>query len=195
MTFFQDTQDTMTHLLTEVKHNADLQRQVVQRDVANGIGSLLSALSVGATFLLLIAIFLFFVCMALAHLLGEALGSMAAAYAIIGAVVMALLGIVYACRDRWIKQPIMRIAQGTIGKTASDAPTEELKQQLYTSRSRIAEQVQELRESYDAPATRFERMTRMATLGFKLFEGYRLGQGLVRSISAMFGGKRKKYRR
>lgn len=195
MTFFKDTQDTMTHLLTEVRHNADLQKQVVQRDVANGIGSLLSALSIGAAILLLANTFLFFACMALAHVLGEALSSMAAGYAIMGGIVITFLGIVYACRDKWIKQPIMGIVQNTIGKTTSNATTEELRQQLLESRQRIGEQVQELRESYEAPTNHFEKMTRMATLGFKLYEGYRLGQGLIKSIGAVFGGKKRKSRR
>lgn len=195
MIFFKDTQDTMTRLLTEVRRNADLQKQVVQRDAANGIGSLLSALSIGAAILLLANTILFFVCMALAHVLGEALGSMAAGYAIIGGIVAVLLGIVYARRDRWIQQPIMNVVQRTIGKTTSNAPTEELRQQLMESRENIVEQVRELRDSYDAPANRFEKMTHMATMGFKLYEGYRMGQGLVRSVSAVFGGKRKKPRR
>ncbi|MDE5981226.1 MAG: hypothetical protein K2F69_05315 [Bacteroidaceae bacterium] len=195
MTFFKDTQDTLTHLLTEVRHNADLQKQVVQRDVANGIGSLLSALSIGAAILLLANTFLFFACMALAHILGESLGSMAAGYAIMGGIVMMFLGIVYAYRDKWFKRPIMNIVQNTIGKTASNATTEELRQQLSESRQRIGEQMQELRESYEAPTNHFEKMTRMATLGFKLYEGYRLGQGLIKSIGTVFGSKKKKSRR
>lgn len=195
MTFFRDTQDTMTHLLTEVKHNASLQQQVVQRDVANGIGSLLSALSIGATIFLLANTVLFFACMALAHVLGEAIGCMAAGYAIIGGIVVVFLGVVYACRDRWIKQPIMNVVQRTIGKTASDTPTEELRQQLLDSRQRISDQVQELKDSYEAPASRFEKMARMATLGFRLFEGYRMGQGLMRSIGTVFGGGKRKSRR
>lgn len=195
MTFFKDTQDTMIHLLTEVKRNADLQKQVVQRDVANSIGTLLSTLFIGVVVLLLVNTIFFFACVALAHVLGEALGCMAAGYAIVGGGVLVVLCIVYVCRNRWLRRPIMSMVQFSIGNTDSDVPTEELRQQLYDSRENIAKQVRELKESYDAPAGRFEKMARMATLGFRAYEGFRMGRGLLKSFSAVFGGKKKKKRR
>lgn len=195
MTFFKDTQDTLTHLLTEVRHNAGLQKQVIQRDVANGIGALISTLFIGVAILLLASIIFFFACVALAHVLGDALDCMAVGYAIMGGTAFIIMGIIYACRDKWIRQPIMKMVQDTIGKTAGDTPTEELRQQLYDSRRRIAEQAQGLRETYEAPANRFEKMAWLATLGFKLYEGFRLGRGLMNSVGAVFGGKKRKSRR
>ena len=195
MTFFKDTQETMNHLLSEVRHNADLQKQVVLRDTASGIGTVLSALFIGLAILLLAGFVFFFACVALAHIIGNAMDCMAAGYAIVSGIVLVVLIIVYTCRNRWIKRPIMNVMRNAIGDADNTTPTEELRQQLCDSRQRIAEQMYELKESYNAPASRFDKMARMATLGFRAYEGVRMGRGLMKSFKAVFGGKKKKARR
>lgn len=195
MTFFKDTQDTMNHLLSEVRHNADLQKQVVLRDTASGIGTVLSALFIGLAILLLAGFVFFFACVALAHIIGNAMDCMAAGYAIVSGIVLVVLIIVYTCRNRWIKRPIMNVMRNAIGDADNTTPTEELRQQLCDSRQRIAEQMHELKESYNAPASRFDKMARMATLGFRAYEGVRMGRGLMKSFKSVFGGKKKKLRR
>ncbi len=191
MMLFEDTQKTMTDLLLEIKRNANLQKQVTQRDIASSIGSLLSTITIGAILLLLAGIALLLLCIGLAHLIGNATDSMTTGYACTALLVVVLLCVIYANRNRWIKHPIMRLVNNSIGKTASDASTDELRRQLNESRRQIGRHIQQLKSPASTPINRFGRFTQWASWGISAYKGYRLGASLFNSIGSLFSNKKK----
>ncbi len=191
MMLFEDTKRAMGDLILEVGQYADLQKQAAQRSTAKAVARLISTVTIGAVMLLLLAATLFFLCFALAWLLGQLLGSMPLGFAIVGGVLLLVLLLVWANRTRWIALPIHALVKSIVNPAETADTPQQLTQKLERSRKSIQSQMQQLRHPPKAHTGR-ERMTRWVDLGYTAYEAFRLGSSLLAVRGLLSRGKKRK---
>ncbi len=194
MKLFEETQRLMSNLAAEGRVYATLQKKAVQKDLTEGLSQLLSSLAVAFVVILLASITLMFACVGLAFLIGQCLGSTALGFAIIGGIFCLLLLVVYLKREAWIIASIRLLVNSTVGRGTTDESREQLNQQIQESKQRMQNAMQQLTSSESAPATGIQRLTRWAGWGYTLFQGVRMGTALASTLSALFGGRKRRRR-
>ncbi len=190
MKLFEDTQRLMTDLAAEGKTFALLQKKAMQKDIAEGLSQLLGTLAVAFVVILLASIALMFICVGLAFLLGQWLGSAAMGFAVMGGAFSLLLMTVYLKRETWIVAPLHMLVNSTVGKGASEESREQLVQQMAESRQRMCDTLQQLKSPDATPTNGIQRLTRWAGWGYTLFQGVRMGTALASTLSSLFGGRK-----
>ncbi len=95
-------------LLLEFKKYLELQKEFVRLDAAEKVTVILSVVLIVAVLLLLGSIVLLFLTLALAHYLGDVLGSPSLGFGLISAFVLLLAVVFYFNRDRMVVQPMAR---------------------------------------------------------------------------------------
>ena len=95
-------------LFTEVKCYLELQKKYIAMETAEKLTILLSTVAIAVTCLTLGAMILFFTSFALAYWIGEAVGSLAFGFAVIGIALALLLILFYCKRGKWVIQPLAR---------------------------------------------------------------------------------------
>ena len=96
-------------LWVETKNYLELQKEYLKLDTAEKLTVLLSAVATAAVCLVLGAMALFFLLFTLAVWIGVLAGNEVLS---MGLVLLLLMAIVYACRKRWIIQPLSRLIVG-----------------------------------------------------------------------------------
>jgi len=104
--------DNLQSLWTEIKHYLELQKQYILMDTAEKLTVLLSAVAVAVLCLTLAAMALFFLLFTLATWIGHIVGNPAIGFLVMGFILLLLTVVVYACRKRWIVQPLSRLVVG-----------------------------------------------------------------------------------
>ena len=99
-------------LWVETKNYLELQKEYLKLDTAEKLTVLLSAVATAAVCLVLGVMALFFLLFTLAVWIGVLAGNEVVGYLSMGLVLLLLMAIVYACRKRWIIQPLSRLIVG-----------------------------------------------------------------------------------
>jgi len=107
-----DYTDNLQSLWAEIKNHLELQKQYLMMDTAEKLTVLLSAVAIAVVCLTLGAMALFFMLFALASWFGQLIDNLFVGHLIMGALLLLLMGIFYACRKRWIIQPLSRLVVG-----------------------------------------------------------------------------------
>ena len=104
--------ENIQSLWVETKNYLELQKEYLKLDTAEKLTVLLSAVATAAVCLVLGAMALFFLLFTLAVWIGVLAGNEVVGYLSMGLVLLLLMAIVYACRKRWIIQPLSRLIVG-----------------------------------------------------------------------------------
>lgn len=113
--------ESIGKLFLEFKKYIELQKEYVKLDAAEKLTVMLSAIITVAVLLILGSITLLFLTFALAYFLGDVLGSLPIGFGIIAILVLILMGIFYAKRNRFVIQPLARfITQLLLTKEKED---------------------------------------------------------------------------
>lgn len=99
--------DTLTSLYKEIKKYVELQGQYIKLDLIEKLTILLSTLILILLMIILCMMAFFYFSFMLVYVLADYVGSIIASYAIIGAVVLLIAGIIYYYRKPLIFQPMV----------------------------------------------------------------------------------------
>lgn len=100
--------ESIGKLLLEFKKYLELQKEFVKLDATEKMTVILSAILIVTVLLLLGSIVLLFLTFALAHYLGDVLGSLSLGFGLISAFILLLTVIFYLNRNRMVIQPMAR---------------------------------------------------------------------------------------
>jgi len=104
--------NSLQSLWTEAKNHLELQKQYLMMDTAEKLIVLLSAVAIAVVCLTLGAMALFFLLFAIAAWISQIAGNAFVGFLVMGAILLLLMVIAYACRKRWIIQPLSRLVVG-----------------------------------------------------------------------------------
>lgn len=99
--------DTLTSLYKEIKRYIELQGQYIKLDLVEKLTILLSTLILILLMIILCMTAFFYFSFMLVYVLADYIGSIIASYAIIGALVLLIAGIIYYYRKPLIFQPMV----------------------------------------------------------------------------------------
>ena len=101
--------ESLQTLWQEVKSHLEKEKQYLAMDAAEKLIVLLSSIAIAAVCLLLGAMALAFLLIALALLIGQLMGCMAAGFLTMGGLSLVLMAVAYRKRHAWITQPLARL--------------------------------------------------------------------------------------
>lgn len=99
--------ETIAQLIEVIKHYIGLQSEYVKLDVIDKVVRLLTMTAIVTVFGILLVLALIFFSAAAAHALSCAIGSLAGAYAIVGAVYLIVLFVIVRLRKKIIERPLV----------------------------------------------------------------------------------------
>lgn len=99
--------DTLSALYKEIKRYFELQGQYLKLDLVEKLTILLSILVLILLLVILFMMALFYFSFMLVYVIEAYVGSLIASYAIIGAIILLMAGIIYYYRKRFIFQPMV----------------------------------------------------------------------------------------
>ena len=99
--------ETLTQLITMLKHNIELRTEYAKLDVTARVVRLLGAATLAMVFVVIMLAVVLFASLAVVMWLAEYWG-MATAFAVVAAFYVVVLLLCYACRKPWIERPLTR---------------------------------------------------------------------------------------
>ncbi len=202
--FFDNGQTTeqITSLLSEARNYWQLQRKNLSLETSEVLGKLLSAMALWALIILIGALVLLFGSFALAYLLGNLLGSHVWGFAIIAAVLLLLVVLIYANRRAWIVVPIGKFIVGIFASQMTAQTSEAVALERAHVKESIGQSEAQMRQSANAlftpqPASkdRFERASRLVANGMSIYRALQIGISALTAFQTVFGLGRRKRRR
>lgn len=100
--------DTLSALYKEIKRYFELQGQYLKLDLVEKLTILLSTLLLILLLVILFMMALFYFSFMLVYVIEAYVGSLIVSYAIIGAIILLMAGIIYYYRKRFIFQPMVK---------------------------------------------------------------------------------------
>lgn len=192
---FSDTQRQMQELLQETRSYVGLQKEVLVLETRDKLSIILSHLAIAVVCLVLGGMVLLFFSFFLAYIIGQALGNVALGFACVTAFVILLLIVFWMKREAWVVRPINSLTASLFVVNDETLTSENATEKLRESRSRMSDSFGLLVNPSDkAEGTNAKSISNMVSRGFAIYEGLRLGLSIVRTMSSIFG-RRKRRRR
>ncbi len=118
----RDTKSGIAAMVNEARQYYELQKKYLRLTAAEQMTLLLSKMTIVIVMAVVGFVAFIFLGLALVHLIGATLGSMALGYAIYGLLLLALLALFYARRRKWVILPLARLMTQTFitNDTAKD---------------------------------------------------------------------------
>ena len=114
-------------------------------------------------------------------------------FACVTAFVVLLLLIFWVKREAWVVTPINKMMTALFTVEDETLTTENRTEKLRESRSRVSESFGLLVNPSDAKeGSSAANISNMLSRGFAIYEGLRLGLSVVRTLSTIFGRKRRR---
>lgn len=190
---FSDTQRQMQELLQETRSYVGLQKEVLVLETREKLSIILSRLAIAVVCLVLGGMVLLFFSFFLAYIIGQAIGNVAVGFACVTAFVVLLLLIFWVKREAWVVTPINKMMTALFTVEDETLTTENRTEKLRESRSRVSESFGLLVNPSDAKeGSSAANISNMLSRGFAIYEGLRLGLSVVRTLSTIFGRKRRR---
>lgn len=193
--FFADTQKQVQDLLLETRTFVDLQKKALLVETRDKLSIILSRLAIAVVCLVLGGMVLLFFSFFLAYIIGQSLGSTAWGFACVTGFVLLLLIVFWIMREKWVILPIDGMLHSLFTVDEKPLKAVEVSQQLGESRTRMSNSFSQLMHNGDSPTDRTDNIAGWVSRGFAAYEGLRLGISIIRAISAIFGGRKRRRRK
>lgn len=99
--------DDLQQLFVEIKKYVELQKEYYTLDLVEKLTIILSALALYAVLLVLGLIALFYLSFTLIYVLAPYVGGLTLSYAIVTALILLLMVLIYVNRKKWIVKPLV----------------------------------------------------------------------------------------
>ena len=192
---FAETQKQMQDLILETRSYVGLQKKALLVEIRDKLSVILSRLAIAVVCLVLGGMVLLFFSFFLAYVLGQALGNTALGFACITGLVLLFLIIFWNMRTKWVILPITKMLHELFTVDSQPLAGEQVTEELRESRTRMSENFNQLLHTGKGPANKAEYVSSWVSRGFAAYEGLRIGMSVIRVITGIFGGRRRRRRR
>lgn len=109
----KDTRASLAEMVQELKQYYELQKQYLRYTAAEQLTLVVSKLTIIVVVALVGFVAFIFLGLALVHLIGATLGSLALGYALYGILLVGFIALFYAKRRKWVILPLARLMTQT----------------------------------------------------------------------------------